>query len=163
MHLVHDIDVTLLMALALAAKRRPADLGEIIAAADLLDGAVPSEAKLGDAFSRLSLAGLVAEVGGAFTLTPDAQKIMSGQSRKADSRERAFTIKEKLGAYSPQDGLPAIQPTAEAIRAASSAYAKVRNSALKNLLVSKPSLADGEGPRPGQRQRKPLPPRRKKG
>ena len=163
MHLVHDIDVILLMALALAAKRRPADLGEIIAAADLLDGAIPSEAKLGDAFGRLSVAGLVADVGGAFTLTPDAQKIMSGQSRKADSRERAFIIKEKLGAYVPQEGLPALQPSDETIRAASLTYAKVRNSVLQNLLVPKPSAADSEGSRPGQRQRKPLPPRRKKG
>ena len=102
MYPVHDVDALLLLAMALASKRRPAGLAEIIAAADLVQGSIPSESKLGEAFHRLSMHGLIREAEGCFTLTPDAQKIMTGQPRKADAQERILGIKGTLSAYNPQ-------------------------------------------------------------
>jgi len=117
MYPVHDVDALLLLAMALASKRRPAELAEIIAAADLIQGSIPSESKLGEAFHRLSMHGLIREAEGGFTLTPDAQKIMTGQPRKADAQERILGIKENLSAYNPQEEHPPILVTAEQLRA----------------------------------------------
>jgi hypothetical protein len=161
MHPVHDIDVVLLMATTLAAKRRPADLIEIIAATDLQSGAVPSEAKLAEAFQRLSSSGLICAVDGAYTLTPQAQKIMTGLRRKTDLQERIFDIKEKLGAYDPPAECPAIALSAAQLSAAILAHRAAAKGPGKNLLLPKPKAANAEG-KPGQRQRKPLPSRRRK-
>src|SRR3989338_8138939 len=99
MYPVHDVDAILLLAMSLAAKRRPAELVEIIAAADLTQGAIPSESKLVESFYRLSAYGLIREVEGGYTLTPDAQQMMAGQRKKADTEERIFGIKENLADY----------------------------------------------------------------
>jgi hypothetical protein len=42
MYPVHDVDALLLIATTLSSKRRPAELVEIIAAADLLQVAIPA-------------------------------------------------------------------------------------------------------------------------
>ena len=65
MHTIHDVDVLLLLASALAAKRRPADLAGIMAALDLVQKNIPAAPKLGEAFARLGSYGLlVARDGG---------------------------------------------------------------------------------------------------
>jgi hypothetical protein len=122
MHPIHDVDVLLLLAIALASKRRPADLAEILAAADLIQGAIPSQLKLGEAFSRLSNHGLIGEVEGRFTLTPEGQKIMAGQRRKADTVERSFAIKEKLSGYEVTGEPAVILLTADQLAAAIAAH-----------------------------------------
>jgi hypothetical protein len=163
MHPVHDTDVVLLMATALAAKRRPAKLVELIAATDLLTGAIPSETKLAEALHRLSLCGLICAVEDAYTLSPAAQKIMTGLGRKAGSDERIFAIKEKLGAFeAPGESgeYPAITLSAAQLGAAILAHRAAAKAPGKNLLVPKPKAADDS--KPGQRQRKPLPSRRRK-
>ncbi len=161
MHPVHDTDVVLLMATALAAKRRPAELVELIAAADLLTGAIPSEAKLADAFARLSACGLICAVAGAYTLTPAAEKIMTGTRRKADTPECIVNIKEKLAAFEAPTASETITLGTAQIGAAIVAHRAAVNAPGKNLLVPKPKAADAES-RPGQRQRKPLAARRRK-
>ena len=122
MHPIHDVDVLLLLAIALSSKRRPAELVEILAAADLIQGAIPSQVKLGEAFSRLSSHGLIAEVEERFALTPDGQKIMAGQRRKADTPERSFAVKEKLSGYEVTGEHASILLTADQLAAAIAAH-----------------------------------------
>jgi ATP-dependent helicase YprA (DUF1998 family) len=92
MHPVHDVDALLIWATALASKRRPAELLEIVAAADLLNNNVPGELKIVDAFERLSKNGLICEIDGGYALTPAAQAIVTDLPRKAETPERLFAI-----------------------------------------------------------------------
>src|SRR5450759_366803 len=118
MYPVHDIDAILLLAMSLAAKRRPAELVEIIAAADLAQGTIPSEAKLSESFYRLSAYGLICEQDGGYILTPDAQLMMTGQAKKAKTPERIYDIKEQLADYHLKGEHTAILVTEEQLGAA---------------------------------------------
>jgi hypothetical protein len=118
MQLIHDVDPPLLLALALASKRRPAELAEIVAAFELVSNAVPSEFKLSDAFFRLSTLGLIGAVEGGYVLTPAAEKVMAGGSKKADKTARAKQVKEQLADYVPEGESAAIALTPEEVGAA---------------------------------------------
>ena len=59
MHPIHDHDPLLFLAVALAAKRRPAELVDVVAAIDLLQIAIPGEQRFIDSFARLAEAGLL--------------------------------------------------------------------------------------------------------
>ena len=83
MHPVHDVDSLLILAIALSSKRRPAELLEIVAAADLLQNNIPNEAKLVEAFDRLAKYGLLKAEADGFALTAPAQEIITGLPRKA--------------------------------------------------------------------------------
>ena len=160
---LQDIDALLLLSLAVSSKRRPAELIEIIAATDLIQGVVPSDLRLVEAFSRLAERGLICAQDGGFMLTPDAQKVMVGQSRKADAAQRMQSIKDKFSAHEPTSGHTPIVLTVKEVCAAILAYRESVKSPGKNLLTPRPNAAKDESPRPGQRQRKPLPARRRKG
>lgn len=99
MYPVHDVDAILLLSLALAAKRRPAQLSEIIAAADLTQPAMPSATKLSDAFARLSAYGLILEVNDGYTLSTDAQQMLESQRKKDDNEKHLYRLKEHLADY----------------------------------------------------------------
>ena len=159
MHPAHDIDALLLLAMTVCAKRRPAALSEIVAATELLAGAVPGETQLGEALQRLAVCGLIGAVAGAYGLTPEAQKMMVGQRRKADTPERLADLKEKLAAYAPQGEAPALALCADEVRAAILAHRAAAKTPGRKLLLPKPTAAGAA--RPGQRQRKPLPARRR--
>ena len=73
MYPIHDHDPLVLLATALAAKRRPAALLEIMAAIDLIQGNIPNEAKLSEAFARLGQSGLLVERDDGVALTPAAE------------------------------------------------------------------------------------------
>lgn len=161
MHPIHDVDALLLLALALASKRRPAELVEIMAAIDLLQGNIPTEAKLAEAFSRLAAHGLVIEADGRFGLTPDAQEIAGGQPRTVDAAKRLFNVRENLSGYNPSGGHATIQLPIEQLKAAILAHRASGTGPARNLLVPKAQPADAT-PRPGQRRRKPVPARRHK-
>lgn len=150
MHPIHDVDVILLLATTLASKRRPAELAEIMAATDLIQEAIPSESKLGEAFGRLTAQGLLSAVDGRFTLTPDAQQVMAGQRRKADTAERIFAVKEKLAAYHPAHEHAPVQPTTEELRAAVLAYRAAAKVAGGNQLVPKPKVPADDPKRASQ-------------
>ena len=135
---IHDIDAVILMATALASKRRPAELVEIVAAADLLQGAIPFVDKLGESIQRLSAVGLIGAVEGGFTLTPPAQAIMAEQPRKADTEELIVAIRGSLAAYAPQGEFPAILLTREQLRTAILEHKASRRTSSKNLLMPKP-------------------------
>lgn len=162
MHPTHDVDVLLLLALALSSKRRPAELIEIIAAAALIQDTVPSELRLCEAFDRLSTQGLICEAEDGFTLTPEALKIMTGLPKKADAEKRSMLLKELLAAYEPPTQCQPIPITAKQVCAAILAHRAAGKSKVKNLLVPKPKAAEADCTRPGQRQRKPMPARRRK-
>jgi len=161
MHPIHDFDVLLLLATALSSKRRPAQLVEIIAAADLIQQATPSEPKMIEAFSRLAINGLLIEIDGGFALTPDAQKLVERLPKKAEAAERMFIVRDKLSEYNAKAVHSAIVLTTEQIKAALDAHKLAGESTAKNLLVPKPKPPE-ETHRPGQRQRKPAPARRRK-
>ena len=152
MYPVHDVDAILLLALSLAAKRRPAELVEIIAAADLAQGAIPPETKLSDSFYRLSEYGLICAQDGGYTLTPDAQQILSGHAKKAKSQERIYDIKENLADYHLKGEHALILVTAERIAEAVLAHQTAKQSSGKNLLVPKPKPVEDFSKRPGQRK-----------
>ena len=140
MHPVHDVDVLILMATTLSSKRRPAELVEIVAAADLLQGFIPFIEKLGDAIEHLSTSGLITATEGGFTLTPIAQKIMAKQPKKAVTEEVAIAIKCDLAAYTPKEEYPVIQLTEEQLSAAIQAHKTSRKVSGKNLLIPKPKV-----------------------
>jgi hypothetical protein len=161
MHPVHDVDALLLLATALSSKRRPAELAEIMAAADLIQGAIPAELKLVEAFARLGRNGLISAVEGGIALTPAALAMVADLPKKmVEADERIFTIKAKLAAYQPEGEQAAVELVAWQFSAAIHAYRTAGQGAGKNLLVPKPKPEEAK-PRPGQRQRKPAPPRRR--
>lgn len=158
---IHDIDVLILMATALASKRRPAELVEIVAAADLLQGFIPFVGKLGEAMQRLSAAGLVREEGGGFTLTPPAQEIMAALPKKADTEERIAALKDSLAAYKPKTESVSVPLTTAQLTAAILEHKSSRKAPSKNLLMPKPKpdrhfKVDGHWRRaPARRGKKP--------
>ncbi len=151
MYPVHDVDALLLLAMSLAAKRRPAELVEIIAAAELTQGAIPPETKLSDAFYRLSEYGLICAQDGGYTLTPDAQLILTGQAKKAKTPERIYDIKEHLADFHLNGEHAIILLTVEQIAEAIAAHQTTKKSTGKNLLIPKPKPAE-DLKRPGQRK-----------
>ncbi len=162
MHPVHDVDALLLLTMTLSCKRRPAELVEIVAAADLLQLSIPLAAKLGEAFFRLSTHGLIGEVDGRYTLTADAQTFVADLPRKAESAERLFAIKEQLSAYEPKGEYTPVVLSVEQIDSAQLAHKTAAATAAKNLLVAKPKASESAGKPGGVRRRKPLPARRRK-
>jgi len=161
MHPVHDIDALLLLAMALSAKRRPAELVEIIAAADLLRGTIPFAPKLAEAFHSLSRHGLISEVEGAYALTEEAQKIVTGLPKKSEIDELVFAVRVKLSAFHAKTEHAAIAVTSEQLAAAIEAHRTASKNTAKNLLVPKPKVSEDNKPQ-GLRQRKPLPKHRRK-
>ncbi len=99
MYPIHDHDPLVLLATALAAKRRPAELLEIMAAIDLIQGNIPNEEKLSEAFARLGQNGLLVARDGGVALTPAAESQIealrseSGKSKRAFSKEKGFDPK----------------------------------------------------------------------
>lgn len=161
MQTIHDVDVLLLLATLHAAKRKPAELLEIVAAIDLVQGNVPAAPKLCEAFARLATFGLLVARDGGFALTPDAETMVTRLPKRADTAERLFIIKDKLSEYSPHGEHAAVSVGEADVNAAIAAHRAAAALAVKNLLVPKPK-PEAEKHRPGQRQRKPMPARKRK-
>jgi len=140
MHPVHDIDAIILMATTLASKRRPAELVEIVAAADLLQGAVPFVEKLDEAIKRLSTLGLIGATEGRFMLTPAGHAIMAKQPKKADTEQLVIAVRSALAAHSPTGHSDTIVLSAEQLVTAVQAHKATRKAPGKNLLMPKPKL-----------------------
>lgn len=161
MHPVHDVDVLLILATALSSKRRPAELLDIVSAADLLQKNIPGEAKLVEAFDRLGRSGLITGEAGGFVLTDAAQAIVTDLPRKAETPELLFAIKDRLSAYHVKGEHAGIALDAAAVTTAIQAHRATEKTTAKNLLVPKPKPEAGQA-KPGQRQRKPMPARKRK-
>lgn len=133
-----DINATLILSLSIAAKRRPADLLDIVAAVALVQGRAPSADQLSDALMRLSVCGLVVDSDGGYTLSADAQQMLADQRNKDDNAKKLSRIAEHLAKYRCKGEHPAIEPGTEQLQAAIKQYKAENNSAGKNLLASKP-------------------------
>jgi len=153
MHPVHNVDAILLLALSHAAKRRPAELVELIAAVELTQEAMPSASKLSGAFSRLSEHGLICAQDGGYALTPNALPILSGHAKKAKAQERILDIKESLAAYRLKGEHELVSVEEKQIAEAMLAHQVGKRSAgKKNMLMPKPRPVEEPGKRPGQRK-----------
>ena len=138
MDALQDVDVIVLMATTLSSKRRPAELPEILAAADLLQGFVLSADKLGEAIECLSSLGLITESEGGFSLTEIALASMAKLRKKTDTEERIIAIKADLAACSNNAVFPAAQITKDRLDAAVKAYKIAKKATGQNLLMPKP-------------------------
>jgi hypothetical protein len=151
MHPIHDVDVLLLLATALASKRRPAELAEIMAATDLLHGSIPLDVDLAAGFHRLSTHDLIAGEAGGLRLTPAALKIMDKLPRKkAETEDRLLALREQLAGYTPGGETAAIPLTTEQFTAAILAHRTFLKIPGRNMLVPKPKPAVERSKRPGQ-------------
>lgn len=155
MYPIHDHDPLILLSCSLAAKRRPAELVEVMAAIDLVQGNIPSEEKLAEAFARLGQNGLLIERDGGMALTPAAELLVESLPRKGEAADRLIALRSQLAGYTTTgDGLP-VTVAVEQLRAAILAHRAAAAGKGKNLLVPKPKPEAAKA-RPGQRQRKPL-------
>lgn len=148
MRQIHDIDALLLLAVGLASKRHTAELSEIVAAAELIQGAIPAARKLAEAFHRLSAHGLLCEAQGRFALTAAAQAIISGLPKKADSDERLFVVKQNLHAYQPAAEQSPAEVSEAQVDAAIEGHRASARGAGDNLMMPRPKPAEGDGRRP---------------
>lgn len=162
MHPIHDIDSLLLLSLAQAAKRRPAELGEIVAALDLLRSELAIESKLGESMDRLSTHGLIVEVDGGYALTEAAQAIVAALPKKGDTDARVFALKDSLSLHRPTSKSPAITLDGEALTAAIAAHRALLADGKRSLMVPKPAPPEDSGRGPGFKKRKPLPARKRR-
>lgn len=137
MHPIREIDSILLLALAVASKRRPAELVEIVAATDMLDGEIPTSFKLSDAFFRLSKHGLIADIEGCFTLTPAAEAMLEELPRKAETPQRIKHLNELLKAHQVAEELPPIVLASEQLGAAILAHRSFKKSSGRNMAMPK--------------------------
>lgn len=160
MHPVHDHDPLLLLATALASKRRPAEPVEVVAAIELMQVAIPPEGKLLEAIARLGAVGLLLDQAGGLALTAAAQEMIQSLSLKDDYPAKLFDLRRRLGDYQPVAAEPITQ-AAEVWHTAVLAQQAAGKSTAKNLLMPKPAAPAAQA-RPGQRQRKPLPKSRKR-
>jgi hypothetical protein len=138
MRQIHDIDAIILMATTLSAKRRPATLIEIVAAADLLQGFIPYVDKLDYALQRLADVGLICQLDGGFTLTAIGEQIMAQQPKRASTEKLLAGVKSDLAAYSPAGEYPPIQLTKAELGAAIRTHKAARKGFVKNMLMPKP-------------------------
>ena len=162
MYPIHDADPLLLFATALAAKRGPAQLAGIVAAAELIAGSLPSGQRLAESFASLSRNGLIQTVGDGFALTPAGERLMAEQPKKGTSDQRLFRLREDLSALPTKAAEAAIVLAPAALAEAVATHQAGALGSGKNLLMPKPKETDRNKARPGQRQRKPLPARKRK-
>ncbi len=148
MYPVHDVDAMLLLSLSVAAKRRPAELAEIIAATDLAQGTIPSETKLSDAFARLSAYGLIVEIDGGYTLSADAQQMMESQRKKDDNEKHIYRLKEHLADYHLQGEHVTIFVPEAQLLAAIEAHQASKKPGVRNLLMPKPKAVEDKKRQP---------------
>ena len=138
MRLLPDVDAVILLATALSAKRRPAALVEVVAAADLIQGFVPYPDKLGDAIRRLSAAGLIVAAEDGLVLAPAAAQVMAELPKKAETEARLALVRDSLASYRTQGEHATIAPTGEQLGDAILAHQTAKRSAGQNMLMPKP-------------------------
>lgn len=155
MYPIHDTDAQLLLATLIAAKRRPAALADIVAAAEFMGFPVTAPAAWAKAFERFVTHGLLAAVGEGYALTPAALQLVEGLPKKAEADERVFLVRERLAAYKPAAEHAAIEVGAGQFEVALQEHARLAQQGGKNLLMPKPKRDDEDerrrpyGGRPG--------------
>lgn len=159
MYPIHDTDAQLLLATLIAAKRRPAALADIVAAAEFMGFPVTAPGAWATAFARFFTHGLLSATDEGYVLTPVAVELVKGLPKKAEADERVFLVRERLSAWKPAAehagvehagvGHAGIGISAEDFEAALQAHAKLAQQGGKNLLMPKPKRdEDDERRRP---------------
>lgn len=144
MYPINDIDAQLLLATLIASKRRPAELVEIVAAADLMGCPVTSGNLWAESFRRCATHDLLVAVDGRYALTPAAQALCEGLPKKAETAERVFRVRERLSEYTPAEKTASIPMSAAQMEAAMAEYAANTKQGGDNLLMPKPKLYEGD-------------------
>ena len=162
---VHDVDAILILSLSVAAKRRPADLVEIVTAISLAQGAIPAAPLISDAFARLSACGLIVGIDGGYTLSADAQEMLASRRKRDDNQKMLSGIMEHLTKYKCKDAHPSIPVSEEQLLVAVKASRAAGNGPVRSLLASKPKpkpvwiskkdLVQGKQQLPPHKRRKP--------
>jgi hypothetical protein len=135
-----DLDAVILMATTLSSKRRAAELVEIVAAADLIQGFIPFAQKLGAALERLSGTGLIGHSEDGFTLTAAGHGIMAKQPKKGANEDLIAALSDDLARYRPREECPPVLLSPEQLDAAIRAHKASRKAGGKNLLMPKPKV-----------------------
>lgn len=148
MYPVHDVDAILLLSLSVAAKRRPAELVEIIAATDLAQGAIPNETKLSDAFARLSAYGLILQSNGGYMLSADAQQMMESQRKKDDNEKHIYRLKVHLADFHLKGEHATIFISEAQLLEATEAHQAAKKSGVRSMLTRKPKPIDDKKRQP---------------
>jgi hypothetical protein len=160
MRLLPDPDVLILIATSLAAKRRPATLTEIVAAADLIQGCIPYADKLDNAMRWLSNADLISAQEAGYALTPDGEAIMAALPKRAGMEERIAIVQDSLARHSPKRRGSTVELSPEQVASAIREHEAARKLSGQNLAMPKPKLdrhfkVEGRWRRvPGSRERK---------
>ncbi len=138
----HDFDAPFLLALSLAAKRRPATLLEIVSAFDLVSGDIPVAARFAEAFYRCSQFGLVIAQDGGYTLSPYALNIVSGHKKNATYASRILAIKQSLAECRLKKDHVLIELPLEQLAPVVREYRASKSDAIRNISL-KPKLPEG--------------------
>lgn len=138
MYPIHDTDAQLLLATLIAAKRRPAALTDIVAAAEFMGFPVTAPGAWATAFARFVTHGLLSATGEGYVLTPAAVHLVEGLPRKAEADERVFLVRERLSAWKPAIEQAGVGIGAEQFEAALREHARLAQQGGKNLLMPKP-------------------------
>lgn len=149
MHPIHDADVLVLLALAVASKRKSANLNELVLGLAMVQAQLPSVTRLMAAFTRLSSHGLITGDAEGYRLSETAQKLMLGVSRKKESAEQIFSLREKLKAFTPDTSEAAFQPEEQQLTAAIAAW-----QASLPPLTKSDKFALRKGLQPGEQAKK---------
>lgn len=122
MHPIHDADLLLLLAITLASKRRPAAVDDIAIALGTLQPRLPAEAKLLDAFERLTRHGLVLGGADGYALSDEGQALMRQVPAKGETAERAARLKAALATWEAGTAQAGVKPDAAVLSAAVAAW-----------------------------------------
>jgi hypothetical protein len=154
MYPIHDTDAQLLLATLIAAKRRPAALTDIVAAAEVMGFPVTAPGAWATAFARFFTHGLLSATDAGYVLTPAAVELVKGLPKKAEADERVFLVRERLSAWKPAAEHAGVEHAGIGISAADfeaalQEHAKLAQQGGKNLLMPKPKRdEDDERRRP---------------
>jgi hypothetical protein len=154
MYPIHDTDAQLLLATLIAAKRRPAALTDIVAAAEFMGFPVTAPGAWATAFARFFTHGLLSATDAGYVLTPAAVELVKGLPKKAEADERVFLVRERLSAWKPAAEHAGVEHAGIGISAADfeaalQEHAKLAQQGGKNLLMPKPKRdEDDERRRP---------------
>ena len=115
------VDAWMFLAIAISPRDAgPVGLSDLVAAADGVNHAIPTDDELRSGINRLIYAGLVSEHGSAFDLT-DAGKAMFAKVRSGSIRTEFERLEKELDRLA-DPGRPTWTPSAQAIRDAIDDY-----------------------------------------
>lgn len=152
---IHDHELLLLLAVSVAAKRRPAEPTAIVAAVELIQSSLPSAAEFAAAFASLDGAGLVAGGDDGIRLAPAAEKMIEALPARGDHAQRLVALRGLLAGYTAATPEIPVAIDAAPWQAALQSHRAAAAGPAANLLMPKPKPETQS--RPGQRARKPMP------